>query len=362
MRRDIKRLLLVASITVATLFLLNFLVQNETENSLSSHDDSILSDQLMQIPLHTSEDKIPLESTLVNGFKEFHLSVDEIRWEYSNGKFIRAWAYNGQIPGPEIRVNEGDKLRIYVTNNLPAETGTTIHWHGVRLSENEADGVPGLTQKPILPGETYIYEYTAVNAGTHFYHTHGSSQSDVAMQEDMGLTGPLIILPNNESDIRHPSNYDREYIFMLDEWAVSDIGENQAINMISDNGEHVHGEDTGHDYNIFTINGKTFPGTDTLLVKEGEEVLVRLINSGSKEVHPMHTHGHAFKLIAIDGNIVPESAQLTMDVITLHPGERRDIVIKADNPGVWLFHCHDIHHASGGMIMPFFYEGYEPLV
>ena len=129
---------------------------------------------------------------------------------------------------------------------------------------------------------------------------------------------------------------------------------------ISSTGEHVHGSGTGHDFNVFTINGRAFPDTETLLVKEGERVLVRLINSGSAEIHPIHSHGHAFKLIAIDGNIVPEVAQQVMDVISLHPGERRDIEIIADNPGVWLFHCHNEHHASGGMIMKFFYEGYEP--
>jgi FtsP/CotA-like multicopper oxidase with cupredoxin domain len=74
----------------------------------------------------------------------------------------------------------------------------------------------------------------------------------------------------------------------------------------------------------------------------------------------MHTHGHSFKLIGVDGNLVPEAAQLSMDVITVNPGERRDIEITANNPGVWLFHCHHVHHGAAGMILRFFYEGYEP--
>ena len=340
------------------LLLMKILFIKDVSSVEENNQDSEL---LMQLPAITPEDRKILEYVENDGFKEFYMTVDEIRWEYSKNKFVHAWAYNGQIPGPEIRVNEGDKLRIIVKNNLPYGKGTTIHWHGIRLTENEADGVPGLQQYPIKPGETFIYEYTAKNAGTHFYHTHGSSDQDVAMQADMGLTGPLIVLPNDENDIRHPAGYDREYVFMLDEWEINMAsGENQAFNMISSTGEHVHGQGTGHNFNVFTINGRAFPDTETLLVKEGERVLIRLINSGSAEIHPMHTHGHAFKLIAIDGNLVPEVAQQMMDVISLHPGERRDIELIADNPGVWLFHCHNEHHASGGMIMGFFYEGYEP--
>jgi manganese oxidase len=349
----------IVLVTIVILFSIHFFTLQDAV-SHNEHGFSMQMADLTKFPLQTPADRKPLNYVEKDGYKWFKLSVSEIRWEYMEGKFVHAWAYNGQIPGPEIRVNEGDKIAIIVENNLDYEKGTTIHWHGIRLPENKADGIPGLTQYPIKPGEKFVYKYTAKNAGTHFYHTHGSSYKDVAMQDDMGLTGPLIVLPKNKSDIRHPANYDREYIFMLDEWAVGEQGENQAVHMISDSGEHVHGEGSGHDYNVFTINGRAFPNTEPLFVKEGERVLVRLINSGSKAIHPMHTHGHAFKVIAIDGNIVPEAAQQTMDVITVHPGERRDIEIIADNPGVWLFHCHDTHHASGGMIMPFFYEGYEP--
>ncbi|MDP6387818.1 MAG: multicopper oxidase domain-containing protein [Candidatus Pacebacteria bacterium] len=293
-----------------------------------------------------------------DGAKEFHITIDDIMWEYADGKSVHAWGYNGQIPGPTIRVDEGDKVRVVVMNHLTYDKGTTIHWHGVRMPENSSDGVPGLDQYPILPGETFVYEFTAVNAGTHFYHTHGSSHVDIALQDDMGLHGPLIIEPKNRFDERHTSNYDREYIFMLDEWAVGDEGMNHAIHLVGDDGSHVHQE-----ANVFTINGRIFPDNleeGTLWVKEGDKVIVRLVNNGSEAVHPMHTHGHSFKVIAIDGELVPRSAQQSMDTITLHPGERRDLVIEANNPGVWLFHCHNVHHASVGMIMAFFYEGHEP--
>jgi manganese oxidase len=321
------------------IFLFRQAGQKADTQELSQHQ--AMQTDLADLPLKTYKGRIErLPFIKKDGVKEFHLSIDEIRWEYADGKFVHAWGYNGQIPGPEIRVVEGDKVRVVVKNNLLYEKGTTIHWHGVLLSENKADGVPGLDQYPIKPGETFVYEFTAVNAGTHFYHTHGSSHVDVALQDDMGLSGALIIEPRSYSDERHPANYDREYVYLLDEWAVSDDGSNHALHLVGASGEHVHQE-----ANVFTINGRIFPDN---------------LEDGKLLVHPMHTHGHAFELLAVDGNLVPRAARQMMDVITLNPGERRDIVIRANNPGVWLFHCHNVHHAASGMILAFFYEGYEP--
>lgn len=309
-----------------------------------SHSSAATLDKL---PLKTPSTRTALASTIKDGIKEFHLSLDEIRWEYAERKFVHAWAYNGQIPGPEIRVTEGDRVRVVARNNLPV--GTSIHWHGVHV-ENKADGVPGLTQYPIKSGETFTYEFTAKNVGTHFYHTHGSSHMDVALQFDMGLSGPFII------ESKNPKKYDREYVYVLDEWEINSDGSNGALTTIGEHGEHVH----KHDYNIFTINGRVFPDIDPLLVKEGERILVRLINAGTQEIHPMHTHGHSFKVVAIDGNPVPAATQQLRDNLPILPGERYDVELIANNPGVWLFHCHHVHHAAAGMILPFFYEGYKP--
>ena len=302
---------------------------------------------IQKLPLKTPSTKTNLVPTVKDGIKEFQLTLDEIRWEYAKGKFVHAWAYNGQVPGPEIRVIEGDKMRVIVKNNLPVPT--SIHWHGVHV-ENRADGIPGLTQYPIKPGETFTYEFTAKNAGTHFYHTHGSSHVDVALQFDMGLSGPFVV------ESKNTKKYDREYVYMLDEWEINPDGSNGALAAVGEHGEHIH----KHDYNIFTINGRIFPDTDPLMVKEGERILIRLINAGTQEIHPMHTHGHSFKVVAIDGNPVPLSAQQVRDNLPILPGERYDIELVADNPGVWLFHCHHVHHAAAGMIIPFFYEGYKP--
>ncbi|MAF59474.1 hypothetical protein CL631_01345 [bacterium] len=320
----------------------------------------IVERDILSFPKRGPEDRVEkLEYVMKDGVKEFNLSIDEVQWEYADGKYVHVWAFNGQIPGPEIRVTEGDKVRVVVKNNLSYMPGTTVHHHGLLLNGSKFDGVPGLDQYPIKPGETFTYEYTANNAGTHFYHTHGSNHKDVAMQDDMGLSGAFIIEPRNRFDERHSSNYDKEWVYMLDEWAVGDSGVNHALHLMGEDGEHVH-----QTANVFTINGRIFPdnltGEDTIKVDEGDKVLIRLINNGSEAIHPMHTHGHQFELIAIDGNLVPFAARQIMDVITVNPGERRDILMRANNPGTWLFHCHNIHHAMGGMILGFFYNGYEP--
>ena len=147
-----------------------------------------------QLPLRTAKDKKErLEAIMKDGVKEFHLLAEPIRWEYTEGKTLIAWGFNGQIPGPEIRVQEGDRVRIVFTNKLPKPT--TIHWHGVDVPF-EQDGVPGVTQNAINPGETYIYEFIAKPASTRFYHAHGSqAMGDEAQQLDMGLAGAFIIEP-----------------------------------------------------------------------------------------------------------------------------------------------------------------------
>lgn len=295
---------------------------------------------LKNLPLRTTSDRIErLPFVVKDGWKEFSLTVDEVMWEYMEGKYMQVWAYNGQIPGPEIRVTEGDKVRVIVKNNLKVQT--SIHWHGTHI-DNKADGIPGLSSDPIKPGETYAYEFTATPAGTRFYHTHGSSHMDVATQLDMGLSGPLIIEQKN------PKKYDREYVYMLDEWDIAPDGSNRALLMPNNHSTH-------SDPNIFTINGRSFPDTDTLWVKKGEKILIRLINSGTNAIHPMHTHGHSYKVVAMDGFSVPEGTEQERDNLVLNPGERYDIELIANNPGRWLFHCHQVHHASAGMIVPFFY-------
>lgn len=321
-----------------------------------------------RLPLKTaSEHKERLEPTIKDGVREFRLSAEPIRWEYAEEKTFLAWGYNSQIPGPEIRVSESDKVRIVFTNNLPK--ATTIHWHGVDVPF-EQDGVPGVTQKAIRPGETYTYEFIAKPAGTRFYHTHGGvAMGDEAQQLDMGLSGAFIIEP---ADYQKP---DKEYTLIFDEWQTMPMVTESRQSSFLGAQVFAHADDNDHasmmnmsmtmggghamDYNLFTINGKPFPASEPIKVKKDNRVRLRLINAGTSTIHPMHLHGHQFKVVAVDGNPVPEIARLLRNTITVHPGETYDIEFVANNPGVWLFHCHELHHADGGMIVPVVYDGYS---
>ncbi len=275
------------------------------------------------LPVRTAAERITrLPYTVaVDGAKEFELTAEPVLWDYGNGTVIESWGYNGQLPGPEIRVTEGDLVRITFTNHLPV--ATTVHWHGVDLP-NAMDGVPGYTQDPVQPGESFVYEFNAHPAGTRFYHTHGSHHGDEALQMDMGLAGAFVIEPR---DFDAP---DVDYTMVLTE-------------RISEG--------------AFPINGAIYPETEFIRVKEGDRVRVRMINAGSSTFHPMHLHGHQFRVVATDGNPVPEAAQLVRNTLPLLPGETYDVEFIADNPGVWLFHCHELQHAAGGMITAVLYEG-----
>ncbi len=283
-----------------------------------------------------------------DGYKEFRLGASEFRWEYASGKWVHAWGYNGQIPGPEIRVAEGDKVRVIIKNSLP--DATTVHWHGLDVPW-QMDGVAGISQKAIEPGTTFTYEFAAVPAGTRFYHSHGKDHMTAAQQLDMGLSGAFIVEPKQENIV-----YDREYTLVLDEWDILAGGVNSAISHI----QHGAGMmDAVPDFNTFTINGRIFPYTSKLDVKKGESVLVRFVNVGTAAFHPMHLHGHSFKVVARDGFLLEHPEE--RNTITVNPGETVDILVVGNNPGPWLLHCHHVHHAAAGMSTLLQYEGYEPV-
>jgi FtsP/CotA-like multicopper oxidase with cupredoxin domain len=274
--------------------------------------------------------------------REFTLITQETNWQLAPDQMFEAWTYNGTVPGPEIRVQEGELVRVTLKNELPA--ATSLHWHGIDVP-NTMDGGPNVTQKPIQPGETYTYEFIARPAGTRFYHSHGKGEEfSEAEQLDRGLYGAFIIehaeasreiIEPGRRTVASPStrSFDREYTLFLDEWRGG-----------------AHGAHGVGDYRIFTFNGKAFPLTTPLKVKQGERVRVRLINVGTTAFHPIHLHGHQFKIVATDGNPVPFGLELTKNTITVMPGETYDIEFVASNPGTWVLHCHELHHAGGGMV------------
>lgn len=307
--------------------------------------DMMAVDDEDRLPARTPRDRVAtLASSVVDGVRAFQLSAEPVRWEYADGRTVLAWGYNGQVPGPEIRVTEGERVRIVFTNRLPK--ATTIHWHGLDVP-NDQDGVPGVTQEPIAPGTTFTYEFVAKPAGTHFYHTHGSVHGDEAQQLDMGLSGAFIV---ESAGSERP---DREYSLVLDEWQVGSMGAGDGMmaNMAMMGAGHAM------EYNLFTVNGRSFPSTEPLEVAKGDRVRIRLVNAGTSTTHPMHLHGHQFRIVAVDGNPVPVAAQFTRNTVTLHPGETYDIEFVAENPGIWMFHCHELHHADRGMITLLRYAG-----
>ena len=265
----------------------------------------------------------PLEPTIgADGVKEFRLTASIIQWTILPGVQVGAYAYNGQVPGPLLRVTQGDRVRVILTNNLPEPT--TIHWHGLVL-DNGMDGAADVTQPPVEPGASFTYEFTVTQTGTYFYHTHKSADR----QQTLGLYGALIIDPPPGTE----PVYNGDYIVQLGEWTVQ-------------NGQNVPSmNQPGAFPNYFTINGKSYPSTETIQAKVGDRIRIRFIGTGQM-IHPMHIHGGPFEIIATDGNPVPAGARLTKDTVLVGPGERYDVVWTALKPGKWLIHCHINDHIT----------------
>ncbi|HKG95269.1 MAG TPA: multicopper oxidase domain-containing protein [Gemmatimonadaceae bacterium] len=246
----------------------------------------------------------PLAPKIVGGVKVFELTAKELQWETKPGKKVLAWAYNGQVPGPQIRVREGDRVRLVLKNELPESTA--VHFHGVELP-NDQDGVPFITQPPVKPGESYTYEFTAPNPGSHMYHSHHNA----AKQVGLGLLGAFIIEPKRKRAIE---NVDVDFVMILN--------------------DGMHG---------YTLNGKDFPATEPVVAKLGQKVRIRFMNEGMM-IHPMHLHGMHMTVIDKDG--WPQPAPWKCDTLNVAPGERWDVVVNCNNPGVWAFHCHILPHAE----------------
>lgn len=245
-----------------------------------------------------------LKPRLDKGWKVFELVAKKVSWEVEAGKRVDAWAYNGVVPGPQIRVREGDKVRVVIKNEL--DESTSIHFHGCEIP-NDQDGVPFITQPPIKPGTTYTYEFVAPNPGSHMYHSHHNA----AKQVGMGLLGAFIIEPKVKRAIEQ---CDIDYVMILN--------------------DGFHG---------YTLNGKSFPATEPIVAKLGQKLRIRYMNEGSM-IHPMHLHGIHMTVIDKDG--WPQPAPWKCDTLNIAPGERWDVMVDCNKPGVWAFHCHILPHAE----------------
>ena len=246
----------------------------------------------------------PLTPRIVGGVKVFELTASVFDWETKPGKKVTAWGYNEQVPGPQIRVREGERVRVILKNQL--EESTSIHFHGLELP-NDQDGVPYITQPPVKPGESYTYEFTVPNAGSHMYHSHHNA----AIQVGNGLLGAFLVEPK---DKRNEPKVDVDYTMILNDGA--------------------HG---------YTLNGKDFPATEPIVCQRGQTVRIRFMNEGMM-IHPMHLHGMHMTVIAKDGWDQPMPWKC--DTLNVAPGERWDVLVRATNPGTWAFHCHILPHAE----------------
>jgi len=268
---------------------------------------------------------------MVDGWKVFHLIAEPVTHEFvpamadHTSLVAECWGYNGRVHGPTIEAQEGDKVRIYVTNRL--EAPTTVHWHGVYLPSG-MDGVGGVSQKAIQQGETYKYEFTLRQHGTCMYHSH----HDEMTQMQLGMIGLFIIHPKEPE--KNPP--DRDYAIMLSEWKIEVGSRRPDPNEMTD-------------LNVFTMNGRSFPGTEPLLAKKGDKVRIRIGNLSTMSHHAIHLHGYYFKVVATDGGQIPEAAQWPETTVHMPTGSTRTVEFIADEPGDWVMHCHMLHHVMTQM-------------
>ncbi len=319
-----------------------------------------------------------LKPKMNNGVKEFKLYVDIVEQEVVPGFKFHTLAFNGKIPGPELRVNKGDRVRVKFKNKT--ELNHTIHWHGIYVPWR-MDGVPYVTQMPVMPGQEFVYEFTAEPYGTHFYHCHWGT----LLHMQSGMYGSFIV-EDPDDPIKKVFPYEREYTLVYSAHD-SNFIRNELNAMLErmkermylmKNGrfdkerfatfntkdEFVEAVNNGYlpPYvvnrrsldelprpNWFTVNGKSYPMTPNIYIREKENIRVRLINAGTEE-HYLHLHGHDFWQVCNDG--IPLKNPEQMNTLRLSPGKTLDIIIEGNNRGIWTFHDHDTRRVTNNGLYP----------
>ncbi|MGB6684167.1 MAG: copper oxidase [Candidatus Acidiferrum sp.] len=255
------------------------------------------------------------------GVKVFKLIAEPVKRKIAPFKTIEAWGYNGSLPGPTIQVQQGERVRVILENKLPE--ATSVHWHGLEVPI-EQDGVPWISQKPVAPGETYVYEFTVHQEGTFFYHSHG------AMQEMIGMIGLFVAHPERA----YKPRADHDFGLVLQEWAV--LPNNNVPNTAA------------MEYNWLTFNGVSAPSITPMIVRLGNRVRLRIINMGMDH-HPIHLHGNQFVMTGTEGGRAPESTWYPMNTVLVGVAQARVVEFDAKYPGAWMLHCHMPHHMMNNM-------------
>ena len=288
--------------------------------------------------------------------KEFYFTASPAKINLGTGREFVARTYNGQVPGPEIRVQEGDIIRVVLKNDL--SEGTTIHWHGIPL-QNAMDGVPGITQPAVRPGETFVYEFEAKPAGSFIYHSHAKYQLD------QGLYGPLIIEPSHSEQ-----SYDREYALMLEDWVMKDgggtartqrrppMGRGMMGGMMHGSGQFNREEGPLLEpyYDAYAVNGRIYTAIPPLEVSRGDRVKLRLLNPSSSTIYYLRLAGHALTITHLDGNPV---MPVETEVLQIGMGERVDAIFQANNPGYWFLAASEEGSGESRLRIPIHYRGIQ---
>lgn len=273
----------------------------------------------------TTPNGVTLPLVEKNGIKIGHLVAMPVKNVFAPGLEADCWGYNGRTPGPTIEVVEGDRVRLYVTNKLPEPT--TVHWHGVILP-NGMDGVSGLNQRPIKPGETFLYEFTFKYPGTYMYHPHFDEMTQMAL----GMLGMIVVHPKRPKG----PPVDRDFVLMTHEWKINA-------------GARRPDPSAMNDFNVLTFNSKAYPGTEPLLVGRGERVRIRLGNLSAMDHHPIHLHGLFFETTWTDGGEIPMSARRPDTTVLVPVGSTRVVEFVPEESGDWAMHCHMTHHVMNQM-------------
>lgn len=276
----------------------------------------------------------------------FEMTIEDVTISVSPNLTYSVMAFNGQVPGPLLRATEGDEVEVKVTNltTLPH----TIHWHGMYMKDNwEMDGVPNVTQKQIEPGDSFTYKFIADPTGSLWYHCHVNVNEHVAYR---GMWGPFIVDPKEEAEIIKELKPNKDYVMMFSSYASAWADKPGYGGMPDDVADY------------FSLNGRSFPNTQPIRAKEGDVLRLRLYGAGG-EIHNLHTHGHHMTVTHKDGFPLPNP--YNVDTISVGPGERFDVIVRADNPGRFIIHDHvDIHVSNlgkypGGPITIIEYDGIQ---
>ncbi len=358
--------------------------KSSTDMNMQGHDMSSMNAGSGQDPMKMDASK-DLSFEVMTG-NTFTLTAKESMLHLDDNTMRTAWTYNGTVPGPQLRVKQGETVKINLKNELPEPV--TIHWHGLPVPNN-MDGIPGVTQNAVKPGESFTYQFKVDVPGTYWYHSHQNG----VVQVDKGLYGSFVVEPKDAQ----PS--DKDFTIVLDEWTKEegmshgsggmDMGTESSnghagmdmssdssnphagMDMSSDSSNPHAGMDMGQNgsemsdakmmplmYTIFSANGKTGTSIKPLEVKEGEKVRIRFVNAGFLS-HQLHLQGHEYKIVSTDGQPINNPPVVNGQLLNIAPGERYDIEFVANNPGKWLIEEHSSNPGAKTLTIPIVYEGKE---